>query len=97
MDYAPRDDLPSSYKILVAGGFGVGKTTLVGSISEIPPLITEELLTGASVGVDDTDGVELALNLDPAIPVRHFDARRRGSVKTILIDLVQHLMTQGEN
>ncbi len=189
MDYAPCDDLPSSYKILVAGGFGVGKTTLVGSISEIRPLITEEVLTGASVGVDDIAGVEQkhtttvaldfgritidehlvlylfgtpgqqrflfvwdelaygaigaivvadtrrlqdcwasidyfeqrgtpflvavncfegarrydseevaqALNLDPAIPVRHFDARRRDSVKTILIDLVQHLMAQAGN
>jgi signal recognition particle receptor subunit beta len=184
MDYGPCDELPSSYKILVAGGFGVGKTTLVSAISEIRPLITEEVLTGASVGVDDTAGVEqkntttvaldfgritidehmvlylfgtpgqkrflfvwdelaygaigaiivadtrrledsfasidyfeqrgtpflvavncfegarrydsdevkLALNLDPAIPVCHFDARSRASVKTVLIGLVQHLM-----
>ncbi|GIH04088.1 ATP-binding protein [Rhizocola hellebori] len=58
MDYGPCDELPSSYKILVAGGFGVGKTTLVSSISEIRPLITEEILTGASIGVDNTQGVE---------------------------------------
>ncbi|MEU8309959.1 ATP/GTP-binding protein [Actinomadura sp. NPDC048955] len=45
-------------KILVAGGFGVGKTTLVGSVSEIRPLQTEELLTDRGVGVDDTEGVE---------------------------------------
>ncbi|WP_241003145.1 ATP/GTP-binding protein [Streptomyces sp. CB01881] len=45
-------------KILVAGGFGVGKTTLVGSVSEIRPLRTEELLTEAGRGVDDTGGVE---------------------------------------
>lgn len=45
-------------KILVAGGFGVGKTTLVSSVSEIRALHTEELLTGASQGVDNTDGVE---------------------------------------
>ncbi|TDC54116.1 ATP-binding protein [Actinomadura sp. KC345] len=45
-------------KILVAGGFGVGKTTMVGSISEIRPLRTEELLTDRSIGVDDTTGVD---------------------------------------
>ncbi|XVQ12928.1 GTP-binding protein [Spirillospora sp. CA-255316] len=45
-------------KILVAGGFGVGKTTMVGSISEIRPLHTEEPLTDRGVGVDDTAGVE---------------------------------------
>ena len=45
-------------KLLVAGGFGVGKTTLVGAISEIRPLRTEEELTDASVGVDDLSGVE---------------------------------------
>ncbi|WP_021592827.1 GTP-binding protein [Actinomadura welshii] len=45
-------------KILIAGGFGVGKTTMVGSISEIRPLRTEELLTDRSVGVDDTTGVD---------------------------------------
>jgi signal recognition particle receptor subunit beta len=40
-------------KIIIAGGFGVGKTTFVGSASEIAPLRTEELLTAPSVGVDD--------------------------------------------
>ncbi|NDL57525.1 GTP-binding protein [Phytoactinopolyspora mesophila] len=45
-------------KILVAGGFGVGKTTLVGSVSEIRALHTEEALTGAGQVVDNTNGVE---------------------------------------
>lgn len=50
--------VPQSVKIVVAGGFGTGKTTLVGAVSEIPPLTTEEVLTEASVGVDDLAGVE---------------------------------------
>ncbi|MEU3985662.1 ATP/GTP-binding protein [Streptomyces sp. NPDC026672] len=51
------DTAPLAVKILVAGGFGVGKTTLVGSVSEVAPLHTEEYLTRASVGVDDLDGL----------------------------------------
>ncbi|GAA3802017.1 GTP-binding protein [Streptomyces chiangmaiensis] len=49
---------PVTLKILVAGGFGVGKTTLVGAVSEIRPLRTEEVLTEAGRPVDDTHGVE---------------------------------------
>ncbi|MEV5751191.1 ATP/GTP-binding protein [Actinoallomurus sp. NPDC052308] len=50
--------LPKAIKIVVAGGFGAGKTTLVGAVSETKPLRTEELLTDKSVGVDDVAGVE---------------------------------------
>ncbi len=56
-DEAARDPL-AVFKILVAGGFGAGKTTLVGAISEVRPLTTEEALTSASVGHDDLTGVD---------------------------------------
>ncbi|UGY94453.1 GTP-binding protein [Streptomyces gobiensis] len=48
----------AAVKVVIVGGFGVGKTTLVGSVSEIRPLTTEETMTQAGVGVDDTVGVE---------------------------------------
>jgi signal recognition particle receptor subunit beta len=49
---------PTQLKILIAGGFGVGKTTFVGSVSEIPPLTTEEHLTTVSAGTDRLAGIE---------------------------------------
>nr|WP_307865250.1 ATP/GTP-binding protein [Streptomyces montanisoli] len=45
-------------KVVIAGGFGAGKTTAVGAVSEITPLSTEEYLTEASTGVDSLAGVE---------------------------------------
>ncbi|MEU2560687.1 ATP/GTP-binding protein [Streptomyces longispororuber] len=57
-----QDVLPatasSAVKIVIVGGFGVGKTTMVGSVSEIRPLTTEETMTEAGIGVDDDYGSE---------------------------------------
>jgi uncharacterized protein len=71
MDYAPADvrrrhgdeggtatQRIIPLKILVAGGFGVGKTTFVRAVSEIDPVSTEQLMTDRSVGVDDVSAVE---------------------------------------
>jgi signal recognition particle receptor subunit beta len=58
MAFSASDQMPAGVKLLVAGGFGVGKTTFVGAVSEIQPLSTEELITQASSGIDSLDGVE---------------------------------------
>ena len=64
MDFGDSDGrtdgrrVPIAIKVLIAGGFGVGKTTMVGAVSETKPLRTEEQLTQEGVGVDDLAGVE---------------------------------------
>jgi signal recognition particle receptor subunit beta len=59
MAYSDVSDqpLPTAVKLLVAGGFGVGKTTFIGAVSEFEPLTTEEIITEASVGIDSLEGV----------------------------------------
>ncbi|WP_336205452.1 GTP-binding protein [Nonomuraea sp. LPB2021202275-12-8] len=57
-DRSDRPRLPTALKILVAGGFGAGKTTLVGAVSETRPLRTEEVLTDRGIGIDDLSSVE---------------------------------------
>ena len=58
MSHRPAAGRVTSAKIVIAGGFGAGKTTLVSSVSEIKPLRTEEMLSEPSVLVDELDGVE---------------------------------------
>ena len=58
MLYNDDSEPATPVKLLIAGGFGVGKTTFVGAVSEIEPLRTEEILTATGVGVDDLRGIE---------------------------------------
>src|SRR5689334_17556783 len=51
----PQQRSMTSAKIVIAGGFGVGKTTAVGAISEIPPIKTESWMTAAATQIDKLD------------------------------------------
>jgi signal recognition particle receptor subunit beta len=72
---SPAPDMPVALKILVAGGFGVGKTTLVGAVSEIRPLRTEEVLSEAGRPVDRTEGVEAKRTTTVAMDFGRIDIR----------------------
>ena len=76
MDYAPSSRNSASTKIVVAGGFGVGKTTFVGAVSEIDPLRTEALVTQESEGQDDISQVQPKTHHHGGHGLRPHHARR---------------------
>ncbi|MYS53317.1 hypothetical protein GTW46_25160 [Streptomyces sp. SID6013] len=90
-------DTPAlALKILVAGGCGVAKTTLVGAVSEVRPLRTEEVLSEAGRPVDDTDGIDREVTTTVAMDFGRSTvrsglslARDREWGKEVLIRLVE--------
>lgn len=91
---------PLPVKMVIAGGFGVGKTTTVGSISEITPLTTEASITSVSAGVDDlahtprktTTTVAMdfgCITIDPTLKLYLFGTPGQERFKFMWDDLVQ--------
>ncbi|MGP3689463.1 GTP-binding protein [Streptomyces sp. IBSNAI002] len=76
-DPSAPEAAPATLKILVAGGFGAGKTTFVSAVSEIEPLSTEELLSGIGAAEDPLDGVEAKTTTTVALDFGRITLDRR--------------------
>jgi signal recognition particle receptor subunit beta len=88
--YAPSEPAPTrlrKVKIVVSGGFGTGKTTLVGAVSEVRPLFTEAVMTQASEGIDALVGVESKKTTTVAMDFGRITLPARGPDQDIVLML----------